>query len=227
MEDSKEIENHLGIKFNNPELLEQAFIHRSYLNEHEFPLGHNERLEFLGDAVLEIIVSEYLYIKYPEKPEGELTALRAALVRRETLYDIANQLEFYKYLKLSKGETKNAANQIAILADTVEALIGAIYLDLGITVVKKFIEQHIILKIDQIIQTQTYIDAKSRLQELAQEKDGVTPIYKVADASGPDHNKTFKIAVFIGDKEWGRGNGNSKQAAEMAAATDALEKYIK
>lgn len=227
MEDSKEIENHLGIKFNNPELLEQAFIHRSYLNEHEFPLGHNERLEFLGDAVLEIIVSEYLYIKYPEKPEGELTALRAALVRRETLYDIANQLEFYKYLKLSKGEAKNAANQIAILADTVEALIGAIYLDLGITVVKKFIEQHIILKIDQIIQTQTYIDAKSRLQELAQEKDGVTPIYKVADASGPDHNKTFKIAVFIGDKEWGRGNGNSKQAAEMAAATDALEKYIK
>jgi len=220
-----DLSKQLGITFNNPALLEQAFVHRSYLNEHEFPLGHNERLEFLGDAVLELVVSEYLYKKLPDRPEGELTAIRAALVRRETLKEMADELEFHKYLKLSRGEAKSAANQAAILSNTVEALIGAIYLDQNIAAAEKFINQYLIPKTNAIIQAQAYIDAKSHLQEIAQEKDGLTPTYQVISASGPDHNKSFEIAVFIGDKEWGRGTGNSKQTAEMAAAADALGKY--
>ena len=220
-----DLSNKLGITLDNPALLEQAFVHRSYLNEHKFPLGHNERLEFLGDAILELIISEYLYKTFPDKPEGELTAIRAALVRRETLREVADELEFYKYLKLSRGESKSAANQAAILSNTVEALIGAIYLDQGITAAEKFIQQYLIPKTDQIIQAQAYIDAKSHLQEIAQEKDGLTPTYQVVNEEGPDHNKTFEVMVSIGDKEWGRGTGNSKQSAEMAAAADALGKY--
>lgn len=225
MEDLQQLQKKLGIKFNNPDLLEQAFIHRSYLNEHQSPLGHNERLEFLGDAVLELIVTEYLYQKFTDKPEGELTALRAALVRRETLKEIADELEFHKYLKLSRGEAKSATNQIAILANTVEAVIGAIFLDQGIPAAEKFIHQFMLPKTAEIINSQTYIDAKSHLQEIAQEKESYTPTYKVISESGPDHNKTFEVAVFIGNKEWGRGTGNSKQTAEMAAASNALEKY--
>lgn len=215
----------IGLEFKNPALLEQAFVHRSYLNEHDFPLGHNERLEFLGDAVLELIVSEYLYKKLPDKPEGELTAIRAALVRRETLQEVADELEFHKYLKLSRGEAKSAANQAAILANTVEALIGAIYLDQGTKAAEKFIAKYLIPKTDSIIEKQAYIDAKSHFQEIAQEKDSLTPTYQVISESGPDHNKTFEVAVFIGDREWGRGTGNSKQTAEMAAASDALQRY--
>jgi len=215
----------LGLNFKNPAFLEQAFVHRSYLNEHDFPLGNNERLEFLGDAVLELIVSEYLYKKLPDKPEGELTAIRAALVRRETLHEVATELEFHKYLKLSRGEAKSAANQAAILSNTVEAVIGAIYLDQGIPAAAQFIQQHLIPKTDPIIQANAYIDAKSHLQELAQEKEGLTPTYQVTNESGPDHNKTFEVAVFIGGKEWGRGTGNSKQSAETAAAADALGHY--
>lgn len=225
MEDLQKLEQQIGIKFNNSELLEQAFVHRSYLNEHQFPLGHNERLEFLGDAVLELIVSTYLYKDLPDKPEGELTAIRAALVRRETLKEIADELEFHKYLKLSRGEAKSAINQAAILANSVEAVIGAIFLDQGIPAAEKFVQQFMLPKTAEIIKSQTYIDAKSHLQEISQEKDGFTPIYKVVNESGPDHNKIFEVAVLIGDKEWGRGKGNSKQTAEVAAATDALGKY--
>lgn len=225
MEDLQKLEQQLGIKFKKPALLEQAFIHRSYLNEHQSLLGHNERLEFLGDAVLELIVSKYLYKQLPDKPEGELTAVRAALVRRETLKEIADELEFHKYLKLSRGEAKSAANQAAILANTVEAVIGAIFLDQGIPAAEKFINQFVIPKTSAILQSQTYIDAKSHLQEIAQEKDRLTPTYQVVSESGPDHNKIFEVAALIGDREWGRGTGNSKQSAETAAATDALTKY--
>ncbi|MFH0912357.1 MAG: ribonuclease III [Patescibacteria group bacterium] len=225
MDDLQKLQEQLDIKFNHPKLLEQAFIHRSYLNEHKFPLGHNERLEFLGDAVLELIVSEHLYKEFPDKPEGELTAIRAALVRRETLQAVAEELGFYKYMKLSRGEAKSVTNQAAILANTVEAVIGAIFLDQGIPGAEKFIQKCIISKTAEIIKSQTYIDAKSHFQELAQDKDGLTPTYQVVSESGPDHNKTFEVAVLIGEREWGRGTGNSKQTAETAAATDALQKY--
>jgi len=225
MEYLEKIEQRIGVKFNDSGLLEQAFVHRSYLNEHKFPLGHNERLEFLGDAVLELIVSEDLYKQLPDKPEGELTAVRAALVRRETLKEIADELEFHKYLKLSRGEAKSAANQAAILANAVEAVIGAIFLDQGIPAAEKFVKQFVLPKTAEIIKSQAYIDAKSHLQEISQEKDSLTPIYKVVNESGPDHNKVFEVAVFIGSKEWGRGAGNSKQTAEMAAASDALQRY--
>lgn len=216
----------IGIDFTDLKLLEQAFVHRSYLNEHKIDLGHNERLEFLGDAVLELVVSEYLYKELPDKPEGELTAVRAALVRREALKEVADELEFHKYLKLSRGEAKSATNQAAILANSVEAVIGAIFLDQGIPAAAKFIHQYMLPKTAEIISSQTYIDAKSHFQELAQEKDGFTPTYQVVNENGPDHNKVFEVAVFVGNKEWGRGTGNSKQAAEMAAATDALSRYL-
>jgi ribonuclease-3 len=219
------LEKQLGIKFNTPALLEQAFVHRSYLNENDFPLGHNERLEFLGDAVLELAVTEYLYHKFTNKPEGELTALRSALVKKETLKQVSDELKLYQYLKLSKGEAKSASNQITILANVVEALVGAIFLDGGIQPAKEFLAKYLLPKLDVIMANQAYVDAKSQFQEIAQEKVGITPIYKVASESGPDHNKSFEVAVCLGDKEIARGTGSSKQAAEMAAAEAALEQY--
>ena len=225
MEDLQQLQEKLGINFDNPDLLQQAFVHRSYLNEHKFAPGHNERLEFLGDAVLELIVTNYLYQKFTNKPEGELTALRAALVRRETLKDVADELEFHKYLKVSKGEAKNAKDQAAMLSNTVEAFIGALYLDQGLDGVKKFIEAHLLPKTDAILQSEAYIDAKSHLQELAQEKEGITPTYQVISESGPDHNKIFEVAVYLNGRELARGTGNSKQVAETDAATHALENY--
>jgi len=223
MSDLKELKDKLKIKFNNQQLLEQAFVHRSYLNENDFSLGHNEKLEFLGDAVLELITTDYLYNKFKDKNEGELTALRASLVKKETLTQIAEELEFYKYLKLSKGESKTVNNQAAILANTVEALIGAIYLDTGPEIAKQFITAHLFPKLDHIIKSSAYIDAKSQLQEIIQEKSGITPHYKVIQESGPDHNKKFVVAVYTADKELAQGEGNSKQTAETNAATKAIE----
>lgn len=219
------LEKQLGIKFNKPLLLEQAFVHRSYLNENEFEPGHNERLEFLGDAVLELVVTEYLYHKFTNKPEGELTALRSALVKKETLKQIADELKLYQYLKLSKGEAKSVNNQITILANVVESLVGAIFLDGGIKPAKEFLSAHLLPKLDVIVANQDYLDAKSQFQEIAQERDSITPIYKVVSESGPDHNKMFEIAVCLGDREIARGTGPSKQAAEMSAAEAALEQY--
>lgn len=223
MSDLKELEDKLKIKFNNQLLLEQAFVHRSYLNENEFPLGHNEKLEFLGDAVLELITTDYLYAQFPDKTEGELTALRAALVKRETLTNVATELEFYKYLKLSKGEAKTVNNQAAILANTVEALIGAIYLDTGLEIAKQFITAYLFPKLDHIIKSSAYIDAKSQLQEIIQEKSGITPHYAVIKESGPDHNKEFIVAVYAKTKKLAEGIGNSKQIAQTDAATKAIE----
>ena len=219
------LEKQINIKFKKPILLEQAFVHRSYLNENDFEPGHNERLEFLGDAVLELVVTEYLYHKFTNKPEGELTALRSALVKKETLKQISDELKLYQYLKLSKGETKSINNQTTILANVVEALVGAIFLDGGIKPAKEFLSTYLLPKLEIIISNQAYLDAKSQFQEIAQEKDGITPIYKVVSESGPDHRKMFEVAVCLGDKKIARGTGLSKQAAEMAAAESALEKY--
>ncbi|OGB75440.1 ribonuclease III [candidate division Kazan bacterium RIFCSPHIGHO2_01_FULL_49_10] len=219
------LEKQLGIKFKKPILLEQAFVHRSYLNENEFEPGHNERLEFLGDAVLELVVTEYLYHKFTDKPEGELTALRSALVKKETLKQISDELKLYQYLKLSKGEAKGVNNQVTILANVVESLVGAIFLDGGIKPAQKFLATYLLPKLDVIIANQAYLDAKSQFQEAAQDKAGITPIYKVVAESGPDHNKIFEVAVLLGEQEIARGIGPSKQSAEMAAAEAALEKY--
>jgi len=219
------LEKQLGIKFNKPILLEQAFVHRSYLNENEFEPGHNERLEFLGDAVLELVVTEYLYNKFTNKPEGELTALRSALVKKETLKEISDELKLYQYLKLSKGEAKSVANQITILANVVEALVGAIFLDGGIKPAQAFLSTHLLPKLEVIIANKAYLDAKSQFQEVAQERHSITPVYKVVSESGPDHSKVFEIAVCLGDKEVARGTGPSKQSAEMAAAEAALAQY--
>lgn len=225
MSSFKTLEDKLQISFNNKDLLEQAFVHRSYLNENEYPLGHNERLEFLGDAVLELITTEQLYHQFSNKAEGELTALRSALVKRETLKEIADTLEFHKYLKLSRGEAKTANNQVAILANTVESFIGALFLDSGIEPVRKFLEQQLFPKINKIIDTSAHIDAKSNLQEIIQEQNGVTPIYKTLNESGPDHNKIFEVAVCVKNKQLATGKGNSKQAAEVDAATNAIIKH--
>ncbi len=223
MDDSQTLETELKIKFKNKDLLQQAFIHRSYLNENDFYLGNNEKLEFLGDAVLELIVTDYLYQKFPNKNEGELTALRSALVKRQTLAQVAEELKFHKYLKLSKGEAKTVNNQVAILSNTVEALIGALYLDTGLESAKKFIKTYLLPKLDSIIESNLYIDAKSQLQEIIQEKNGLTPHYKVIQESGPDHDKKFEVAVYAGNQELAQGSGNSKQAAQTDAASKALK----
>ncbi len=221
-----EFENKIGIKFQDQNLLKQVFVHRSYLNENiGFDLDHNERLEFLGDAVLELIVTEYLYHKYPN-PEGEMTNWRSALVKGEMLAHIATDLEIGNYLFLSHGESKSGgkARQI-ILANTFEALIGAMYLDQGTKVTKTFIENFIIIKLPEILEKELFLDPKSKLQELSQERDGITPIYRVLAEYGPDHAKSFSVGVFSHDKLIGEGSGSSKQAAEQSAATSALERW--
>ncbi len=219
-------EKKIGIDFKNKDLLTQVFVHRSYLNENiGFNLDHNERLEFLGDAVLELIVTEHLYKKLPN-PEGELTNLRSALVKGKMLSDIAQSLNINDYLFLSKGETKSEgrARQI-ILANTLEALVGAIYLDQGYEVAKKFIEEYLINRLSDIINQKLYLDPKSHLQELAQAHLNVTPVYKVLTEYGPDHDKSFTVGCFLGDKLIGEGSGSSKQAAESAAASSSLEHW--
>jgi ribonuclease-3 len=218
-----ELAKKLGIKFKDIDLLKQALIHRSYLNEHPgFGLGHNERLEFLGDAVLELVVTEYLYKNY-DNPEGEMTAWRASLVNTEMLSKIANKLGIGDYLMLSKGEAKDRGRgRQCILADTLEAVIGAIYLDQGYKAAQKFIEKNILNELPQIIEKGLYRDPKSRFQEEAQEKVGVTPVYKVLDEWGPDHAKEFEVGVFLENELVAKGHGFSKQEAEEEAAREAL-----
>jgi ribonuclease III len=226
--DLQELIKALKIKFKNPELLKTALVHRSYINEHpDWPTDHNERLEFLGDAVLELVVTDHLYLNF-SNPEGELTNWRAALVRGLTLKDVAEQLGLGEYLYLSRGEEQSGGrSRELILANTVESLIGAIYLDRGYPIAKKFIEKYIIVKLPEILQTKAYQDAKSHLQELSQDKFGVTPIYELISESGPDHAKQFLMAVLIESQEWGRGQGTSKQHAEQEAAADALTRWNK
>jgi ribonuclease-3 len=224
MKDFSIFEEKLGLNFKNKDLLTQAFAHRSYLNENpDFRLDHNERLEFLGDAVLELIVTEDLYKKYPEKAEGELTNWRASLVNAKTLMKIAEDLGFNDFLLLSKGETKELGKARAyILANTFEALIGSIYLDSGYTEAEKFIKKYIITILPDIIKNKLYKDAKSQFQEEAQEKVGVTPVYKVVKEWGPDHQKNFVVGVFLKEEMIAKGEGSSKQEAEEAAAKEAL-----
>ncbi|WKZ26531.1 MAG: ribonuclease III [Candidatus Paceibacterota bacterium] len=223
--DFLEFEKKAGINFKNKELLKQAFTHRSYLNEvRNFKIQHNERLEFLGDAVLELAVTEYLFNRFPEKTEGELTSYRAALVNALTCARVAIELGVNNFLLLSKGEAKDVGRaRQYILANTLEAIIGAIYLDQGYEFAKKFILEHVTPLTDEILQTKSWIDAKSRFQERAQEITGTTPSYKVIKEVGPDHDKHFTSAVFLGEEKIAEGQGVSKQEAEQEAAASALE----
>jgi len=221
----KEIESEIKIDFKNKDLIRQVFVHRSYLNENRnFDLGHNERLEFLGDAVLELVVTEYLYKNYPN-PEGDLTNWRAALVRGERIYEVGNELNFEKYLLLSHGEQKNSGKaKRIILANAFEALVGAIYLDKGYRKSKVFIEEYLIKYLPEIFENELHIDPKSKLQEITQDKLSVTPVYEVHKEWGPDHAKQFKIGVYINEKLIAEGEGASKQRAQTQAASEALNK---
>jgi ribonuclease III len=225
--DQEELEKILGTKIKNRDLYLSAFTHRSYLNENRgFPLPHNERLEFLGDAVLELAATDFLYKHYPH-PEGELTNFRSALVNYKMLSDIAKRLGFEKFLLMSRGEAKDTgrARQV-ILANCIEAVIGAMYLDLGFEETQKFVEKEVLGELAQIIEGGTYVDPKSKLQEMVQEKRGITPTYNVASETGPDHNKVFVVAAMVGTVEVGRGTGPSKQEAELSAAENALKNNI-
>jgi len=223
MNDINEFSKKIQINFNNPEILKQVFIHRSYINEHRGAgLKHNERLEFLGDAVLELACTEYLFTNF-DRPEGEMTSWRSALVKGESLSEEAKKIGIDDYIRVSRGEAKNVGKaRDLILANAFEALIGAIYLDQGYPVAKKFIEDHIIYKLDEILEKQRYIDAKSQLQEITQKKFSVTPTYETLSETGPDHNKKFVVAALIDKKKVGIGEGNSKQRAQIAAAANAL-----
>ncbi len=224
MKDHSLFEKKLGFKFKNKNLLIQAFVHRSYLNENpDFRLSNNERLEFLGDAVLELIVTEYLYQKYPKKSEGELTNWRASLVNAKMLAKTAKETGFNDFLLLSRGETRELGKaRQYILANTFEALIGAAYLDSGYKNCEKFIKKYLLVKLPHIIETGLFKDAKSRFQEEAQERVEMTPVYRVLGEKGPDHTKQFTIGVFLGKELISKGEGFSKQEAEEKAAEEAL-----
>ncbi|TFG35143.1 MAG: ribonuclease III [Parcubacteria group bacterium] len=225
MHDFSRLERKLNLKFKNKDLLIQAFCHRSYLNENpKFHLENNERLEFLGDAVLELIVTEYLYEKYPKNSEGEMTNWRAALVNAKMLAEVAGEIDLNSFLLLSKGETKELGKaRQYILANTFEALIGSAYLDSGYKTCHKFIKKYLIVKLEEIIKKGLYKDAKSCFQEQSQEKEGITPTYKVLRESGPDHAKRFVVGVFLEKELIAKGDGYSKQEAESEAAKNGLE----
>ncbi len=221
----KDLQKSLAHEFRDLKLLELAFIHRSFVNENrKFPES-NERLEFLGDAVLELITTEFLFAKFPKKPEGELTSLRSALVKGETLAEVSRELNLGKHLKLSKGEARSGgAEKPYLLANVLEAVLGAVYLDGGFEKSKEIIHQFLLPKLSTIIEQNLQVDAKSEFQELAQEKLAITPEYKVLSESGPDHAKIFEMGAYAGKDLFGRGKGASKQEAEQAAAEEALKK---
>lgn len=224
MKDFSEFEKRIEIEFKDKDILTQAFVHRSYKNEHsDFTLPHNERLEFLGDAVLELIVTEDLYQQYPDKPEGELTNWRASLVNSKILAEIAGRVGLNDFLLLSKGESKELGKaRKYILANAFEALIGAIYLDRGYKVCQAFIRKYLTKELPIIIEKGLYKDSKSQFQEESQEKVGITPTYKVVKEWGPDHAKHFIVGVFLENKLIAEGEGFSKQEAEEKAAKKAL-----
>lgn len=225
MKNIPKFESILGVKFNNENLLLQALVHRSYLNEHpKFHLSHNERLEFLGDAVLELIVTEYLYKNYNE-PEGQLTNWRASLVNATMLANCSKELKVGDFLLLSKGEAQDTNEKAKnyILANAFESVTGAIYLDQGWKVTEDFILRTLIPKLPHIIENELYLDAKSKFQELAQENFGVTPSYEVVSQTGPDHAKIFEIALRLGEELVTTATGTSKQEGQMKAAQKGLE----
>lgn len=219
------LQKKIRIKFKNPELLSQAFVHKSYLNEHKGEVrADNERLEFLGDAVLELVTTEFLFSKFKESEEGQLTSFRSALVKGKHLAEVSKKLELGNYLLLSRGEEKSGGSEKSyLLANTLEALIGAIYLDKGFKSAHKFISRHILAGLGEILKKGLHVDAKSHLQEMAQEKKGLTPSYKVLKEEGPDHNKVFEVGAYLGEELIGKGHGSSKQKAEQSAAQNALK----
>lgn len=220
------LEKKIQITFKNHAIVETAFVHKSYVNEHrKGKMQHNERLEFLGDAVLELVVTEYLYKNFPLEEEGVLTNWRAALVKGKHLAEIANKLKLGEYLYLSRGEERSGGREKNyILANTLESLIGAIFLDHDYKTAHLFIEKFILTRLEEILEKGQHIDAKSRLQEMSQELLGITPEYKVIAAEGPDHEKYFTVGAYIGDELVAKGGGSSKQNAETAAALQALKK---
>ena len=223
----EELEQKIKIQFKKKDLLKEALTHRSYLNENpNWHLSHNERLEYLGDAVLELIVSNFLYHKYPDYKEGQLTSVRAALVNYQMLEKVSREISLGDYILLSRGEAKDTGKaRGVILADALEALIGAIYLDQGYEMVQEFIEQYIIIHLDEVMEKELYRDSKSLLQEHIQDELKLTPTYNVLNESGPDHNKVFSVGVYYGDKLVAQGEGESKQEAESQAAEKALKKF--
>lgn len=225
----EELQKIIGLKFKNPKLCEQAFIHRSYLNEvRKKRLKSNERLEFLGDSVLSLLTSKFLYDRFPEEGEGNLTNMRSSLVCTKTLSKISAKLSLGKFLVMSKGEVKEGGrNNPSILADTFEALIGAIYLDQGIARAKEFIEKFLFSTSEKILRNQSLKDPKSLLQEKIQERIPVSPSYKVLKEEGPDHAKKFSVGVFLEKKLLGQGEGRNKQEAEESAAKYALKNWHK
>ena len=221
----KSLADSLGIAYKEDGRFRQALVHRSYLNEnHDFPLDHNERLEFLGDAVLELVVTEHLFNGY-DNPEGELTNWRAAVVNGNNLANIGESLNIEDYLYLSRGEKKdrNSKARRYILANAMEAIIGALYLDFGWDEAKSFVERHVLSTLPGILENELYIDPKSRFQEEAQARTSITPSYKVLEESGPEHNKVFRVGVYLAKEMAGEGTGTSKQEAQISAAANALE----
>ena len=233
----KDLDKALNLHFNDIALLETAFTHRSVMNETTQGSRkikgagaekriHNERLEFLGDAVLELIISEYLFHTYPNHPEGDLTSFRAATVRTETLADTARKLHLGDYLRMSKGEALTGGrDKDYLLANTFEALLGAIYIDQGYEACKDFVHKHLVPKIQTIVENRLDIDAKTKFQEVAQAHFRQTPTYKLVKAEGPDHDRTFTMEVYVGKKAFGKGVGKTKQRAEEAAAKEGLTKF--
>jgi ribonuclease III len=223
----KPLEKKLGVNFKNEDLLTEALTHRSYLNE--FPrwrLSHNERLEYLGDAVLELIISEELFNTFPDRPEGQLTVLRAALVNYQMLARVAEAVGLQDFILMSRGERKDTGKaREVILANAIEAVLGAMYLDQGLEKVRPFVKKNILNKLDEVLTTRSYRDAKSELQEFVQDKLKLTPTYRTLDESGPAHKRIFKMGVYFGDKLVADGAGASKQEAEIEAAKAAIEKY--
>jgi len=215
----------INYTFKNKDLLTQAFLHRSYLNEHrEITLPHNERLEFLGDAVLELVVTEHLFRTFPDRPEGELTAFRSALVNTTTLSALASTLSMDTYLLLSRGEAKDTGRaRQYILANTFEALVGAIYMDQGYEPAAAFITRTVLPLTEEVVEKELWRDHKSYFQERAQDVKGITPAYQTLEEVGPDHDKHFTVGVFLGEACVAKGEGKSKQEAEQDAARRALE----
>lgn len=227
MNQFEKIQQTIGVTFNNLDLLKEALTHRSYLNENpKWGVPHNERLEFLGDAVLELVVTEHLFHAYPQSPEGELTSIRAALVNYQILARVADAIHLHGSILLSRGEAKDTARaKEVILANAFESLIGAIYLDQGYAAVATFITDHVLTHSDDIVENNLHKDPKSHLQEIIQEKYKVTPRYVVLNESGPDHDKVFEIGVYFGEEFAARGKGFSKQEGEIEAAKNALKKF--
>jgi len=225
MKDFSEFEEKIGIKFKDKNLLKQAFVHRSYINENpKIGLEHNERLEFLGDAVLELVITDYLFHKYPDRTEGELTSYRAALVNTISISRAASELGMDDFLLLSKGETKDTGKaRQYILANTFEAMIGAIYMDSGYDMAQKFIADSLFQYTEEIVSKRLWQDSKSHFQEEAQEHVGITPSYQIMDETGPDHEKQFIVGVYLEEELIEKGEGRSKQDAEQEAATKALK----